>query len=143
MADDYNVLDSDAKLKSAVRAETQYGDNSNELPDSELETIMENAKRRVYLETGSKAWYTDEGMGLVLLAYTCMRAKSAVENIPIAGYTIGDEQIQTRQANPDDSAQFQQWAEDIRVGLDASDVDSSSRQQIGNTSSYIGTDYVR
>ena len=93
MADDYQVINDDASLMDAVRAETQYGDNSNELPASDLTEIMKNAKRRVYLETGSKAWYTDEGLGLVLFAYTCMRAKSAVENIPIAGYTIGDEQV--------------------------------------------------
>lgn len=143
MADSYQKLTSDSELLDAVRAETQYSDSESELPASELEEIMQNAKRRVFLETGSKAWYSDEGIGLVLLAYTAMRAKSAVENAPIAGYTLGDEQVQIRQADPDTSAQIQQWAEDVRVGLDASDLDSSNRNQIRNTSSYIGTDYVK
>lgn len=143
MADEYQEIENDATLMSAVRAETQYEDTSNQLPDSDLTEIMKSAKRRVYLETGSKKWYSDEGLGLVLFAYTCMRAKSAVENIPISGYTLGDEQVQTRQADPEDSAQFQQWAEDVRVGLDASDEDSSNAQKITNTSGYVGETYVK
>lgn len=132
---------SDSDVKTAVRAETQYADNVDELPDSELSTLIERAKHRVALETGSTAWYSDSGMGLVLIAYTCMRAKAAVENAAIVSYSLGDESVQLRNATPETSQQIQQWADDVRVGMSASSVDSSSRIKPRNTSGYIGETY--
>lgn len=132
---------SDSDVKTAVRAETQYADNVDELPDAELTTLIERAKHRVALETGSTDWYTDSGMGLVLIAYTCMRAKAAVENAAIVSYSLGDESVQLRNATPETSQQIQQWADDVRVGMSASSVDSSSRIKPRNTSGYIGETY--
>lgn len=132
----------DSELETAVRAETSYEDNADELPSSQLTNIIERAKARVELETGSNSWYSDDGLGFALVAYTCMRAKSAVENIPLRSYSLGDTDVTFSQADPDDSIQLQQWAEDVKVGLDASSVDSSQGATMTNTSSYIGESYI-
>lgn len=131
-------ITSDSELKSAVRAETSYEDTSDELPDSQLTDLIDRAKHRVFLETNSDAWYSDSGLGFVLVAYTCMRAKAAVENAAIQQYSLGDESVTLRNADPDTSQQINQWAMDVQIGLDASDLDSEQSPQMTNTSSYIG-----
>jgi hypothetical protein len=133
----------DDDVLAAVRAETSYENTSDELPDTQLSEILERAKHRVALETGSTSWYSDSGLGLVLIAYTCMRAKSAVENIPLSSYSIGDEAISFNTDDPEDSQQLQQWADDVRVGLDASSLDTKQGVGMKNTADYIGEDYVR
>jgi len=54
---------------------------------------------------------------------------------------MGDEQIQTRNADPDDSQQIQLWADDIQAALNSSSVDSSTSQKVRNTSGYVGETY--
>lgn len=136
-------ITSDEELKQKVRAETQYGDSSDELPDERLDVLIETAKLRVKLKTGSEDWYCDDGLGLVLMAYTAMRAKAAVENVHIEEYQLGNQRVRTRNTNAETSQQMQQWAEDIRLGLEASDTYKSQRPGLQNTSSYIGDDYIR
>ena len=136
-------ITSDTELKQKVRADTQYDDNTDELPESTLDVLIETAKLRVKLKTGSDEWFTDAGLGLVLLAYTCMRAKVAVENVNIEEYQLGNQRVRTRNADPETSQQMQQWAEDIRVGLNASDTYKPQRPGLQNSSSYIGDDYIR
>lgn len=134
----------DKELKEAVRGETDYADNADELPDTSsgdgtsMTKVIERAKAKVELETGSDQWFSDNGLGFALVAYASMRAKAAVENFAISGYTMGDETVQTRNADPEDSQQIQQWADDVRTGLDASSVDSKQGVGMSNTSSYIG-----
>jgi hypothetical protein len=135
-------ITSDTELKAAVRAETSYEDTADELPDSQLTDLIDRAKHKTALETGSEKWYSDSGLGFALVAYTCMRAKSAVENAPIVQYNLGDESVQLRNADPDTSQQVQMWASDVQTGLDASAVDQNTGPQMTNTSSYIGEDYV-
>lgn len=136
------VIQSDAQLKARVRTATQYANNEDELADSDLDNIVDDAKLKVYLETGTDQWYTDSGIGLVLYAYTCMRAKAAVENISIEKYTLGNETVTMRNADPEDSQQIQQWADDIRTGLSASSLNTTSKPTIVNTSEYIGENYI-
>lgn len=133
---------SDSELKTIVRDETSYEDTSDELPDSQLDTIIARAKGRVELETGSSAYYSDDGLGFALAAYTCMRAKSAVENISLRSYSLGDTDVTFAHTDPEDSLQLQMWAEDVRVGLDASSLDSSQGPVMKNTSDYIGETYI-
>lgn len=131
-----------SELKARVRDLTSYDDNPDELPDSQLEGIIDQAMDRVELETGSSAWFSDNGLGFALVAYTCMRAKAAIENVALSGYSIGDEQVTFASEDPEDSAQYQQWAEDVRVGLDASDKDTHSGPALRNSTSYIGDSYT-
>lgn len=136
----YHITD-DSTLKTRVRSATGYADNEDELLESDLDNLLNDAKLRVFLETQSEAWYTDKGLGMVLLAYTNMRAKAAVENFAIDGYTLGNETVKTRNATPEQSQQIQQWADDVLAGLNASSLDSTTKLTVGNTSGYIGEHY--
>lgn len=141
MANPWDPQD-DSDVETAVRAETQYDDNADELPSSDLQNLIGRAKHRVSLETGDTSWYSDSGLGLVLIAYTCMRAKAAVENAFIESYSIGDQDVTVRNADPETSQQIQQWAEDVRVGLDASSADTHTGPLPRNTSDYVGRDHI-
>lgn len=133
--------DTDAELKDIVRAETSYEDTADELPSTQLDAIVERAKAKTELETGSDAWFTDNGLGFALAAYTSMRAKAAVENFSLSNYSMGDEQVGFASDDPEDSQQIQQWADDVKTGLDASGVDEQQGPTPTNTSGYIGEDY--
>lgn len=138
----------DTELKQAVRGETDYADSPDELPDTStgsgtsMSKVIERAKARVQLETGSSAWYSDNGIGHALVAYASMRAKAAVENAAIVGYSLGDQEVTLRNADPETSQQIQQWAEDVKVGLDASSSDTSQRPRMRNSTAYIGRDHI-
>lgn len=132
----------DAELTDAVRGETSYEDTPDELPQSQLDTIIERAKGKLELTTGSDQWYSDDGLGFALVAYTSMRAKAAVENVPLGSYSIGDEQVTFDTDDPEDSQQLQQWAEDVRDGLNGSDLDTAQGLTMENSSGYIGGSHV-
>lgn len=134
---------SDSELVQIVRGETGYEDTPDELPSSDMDVVIGQSKARMELETGSTAYYSDDGLGFALAAYTKMRAKAAVENVSLASYTIGDEQVSFHNADPETSQQLQQWAEDVRVGLDSSSVDSDTGLKPRNSSGYIGEQYGR
>lgn len=133
---------SDSELKTIVRAETSYEDTTDELPSSQLDTIVERAKAKIELRTSSTNWYNDDGLGFALAAYTCLRAKAAVENVPLSDYSLGDEQLSFDPDNPDSSQQLNQWAKDVRDGLNASSASLSNNPQPTNTSEYIGENYI-
>lgn len=130
-----------AETKTIVRAETSYEDLPDELPSDQLDTLVERAKAKLEMTTGSGAWYSDDGLGFALAAYASMRAKAAVENISLSSYSIGDESASFDADDPETSQQLQQWAEDVSDGLDASSLDESVGPTPTNTSSYIGTSY--
>jgi hypothetical protein len=133
---------SDSELQTAVRDETSYDNTEDELPQTQLDTIIERAKGRMELETGSSAWYSDDGLGYALVAYTCMRAKAAVENVPLSSYSLGDEQVSFDTSDATDSQQMEQWAEDVRVGLDASDKDEQTGPRLADSAGYVGENYI-
>lgn len=142
MVESFSVT-SDTELKDRVRSATDYADDSEEgIADSDLDNIIKDAKSKVFLETRSKSWYTNDGLGFALIAYTCMRAKAQVENFAISSYELGNESVTTRNATPEQSQQIQQWADDVRTGLNASELDKSTKQKMRNTSGYIGENYV-
>lgn len=134
----------DDELTAQVRAETSYDDTPDELPQSQLDTIIGRSKGRVELRTGSDQWYADNGLGFALVSYVCMRAKAAVENISLSEYTFGAETVEFDVDDPEDSQQLQQWADDIRTGLDNSTIDISGEEpDISNTADYIGSTALR
>lgn len=139
--EDHHITDDEA-LKEAVRADTQYEDNPDELPDSTLDAIISTAKLRVEMKTGSTEWYSDPGLGLVLLAYTCMRAKSSVENVPIDEYQLGNQRVRTKNTRAETNQQLNQWAQDVRDGLNASDTYSPQRPTMQSTGDFVGNDYI-
>lgn len=131
----------DRDVKDRVYASTNYEDSTDELPETQLDTLLDISKGRMVNDVGTDKWYTERPLGDALVAYTCMRCKAAIENFAISGYTMGDETVQTRNADPDDSQQIQMWAEDIQAALNKSSVDSSTSQKMRNTSGYIGESY--
>lgn len=137
---DYDISSND-DLKRLVRAETLYEDSPDELPESTLDDQIDSAKLYVHTKTGSDAWYTDRGLGLVLLGYTAAKAKGAVENISVDGWTVGggDVSIDASGAGDPDQVQFAQYEEMIQTGLSTSDsVESSGLPTNINSASYIG-----
>lgn len=132
----------DSELKTIVRDETSYDSTEDELPETQLDTIIERAKGKIEMRTGSDAWYSDDGLGYALAAYAAMRAKAAVENVPLSGYSLGDERVSFNADDPETSQQLQMWADDVRDGLDSSAIETTDDQRPTNTSSYIGESYV-
>jgi hypothetical protein len=132
---------SDNDVYDRVYALTNYADTQEELPQTQLSVLLDVAKNRMENDTQTDKWYVEQPLGDALVAYTCIRAKAAIENFAISGYTMGDEQIQTRNADPDDSQQIQLWADDIQAALNSSSIDSSTSQKVRNTSGYIGETY--
>lgn len=133
-------LTSDEELKEAVRDATSYDDTADELPDTQLDGNLADAKRDLYILTGSSAWYDDTAYGQALKAWTQVVAKAAVENIHIDSYSIADEQISLSNADPDDSQQLQLWTRQASKALDKSKLPFPDYQNLSlkNTSSYIG-----
>jgi hypothetical protein len=131
----------DTELAAAVRAETSYEDTEDELPQSQLTHLIERSKAKLELETGVSSWFSNDGIGFALVAYTCMRAKAAVENISMSSYEIGAEQVDFHHADPEDNMQMQQWADDVNTGLDATDVDDSGNLQMADGAGYMGESY--
>lgn len=134
----------DDELISIVRGETGYEDNSDELPATRMDVVIERSKGRLQMETdvSDGEWYTDDGLGFALGGYACMRAKAAVENISLSSYSIGDEDVTFDTDDPEDSHQLQQWADDVAAGLDKSDADTDTGKMPRNTSGYIGETYT-
>lgn len=143
------AVTSEKDLESAVRDKTSYNATADELPgtydsssgevDGQLGGIIEDAKRVLYMRTDSDGWYGDLAYGQALVALTAMKAKEAVENINIASYGIGDEQIRFSNADPEDSQQIRSWSDEVNEGIQNSDVVSDDNgPSFSNTSSYIG-----
>jgi hypothetical protein len=134
------AVTTDSELLTAVRDKTSYSDTTDEWPSAQADGNLDDAKRILYMRTGSQDWYADVAYGQALVALTAMKAKEAVENINIDSYGIGDETLSFSNADPDDSIQIQSWSSEINEGLQQSDVEFDEQQDLGlrNTSSYIG-----
>lgn len=132
-----------AELRDKVYAATSYDNSPDELPQSQLDTIIDTVQMRLSIEADSEQWYSDKGLSLALLGYTCMRAKASMENIPLQSYTLGDETVSFDTDDPEDSVQLQQWAEDIATGLAHFESQSGNARVPRNTAGYIGETSVR
>jgi len=134
------AITDDTELESAVRDKTSYSDTSDEWPSSQASGNIEDAKRILYVRTGSDQWYTDVAYGQALVAMAAMKAKEAVENINIASYGIGDETLSFTNADPDSSQQIRSWSSEVNEGLNKSDVafENDPDLSFSNTASYIG-----
>jgi hypothetical protein len=136
---DFAITD-DTELETAVRDKTSYSDTSDEWPSTQADGNIDDAKRVLYMKTGSDKWYDDLAYGQALVAMTAMKAKAAIENINIQSYGIGDESLSFTNADPEDSQQIQSWSAEVNEALNQSDVAFEKEQdlQFSNTSSYIG-----
>jgi len=123
-----------------VRDKTSYSDTSDEWPASQASGNIDDAKRVLYMKTGSDKWYDDLAYGQALVAMAAMKAKAAIENINIQSYGIGDESLSFTNADPEDSQQIQAWSGEVNEALNQSEVAFEKEQdlQFSNTSAYIG-----
>lgn len=117
---DYDIT-SDTELKDAVRSETLYNDTSDELTEPDLDGIIDNTKMLVHAKTGSSSWFSDRGLGLVLLGLTCARAKAAVENLAIQSLSLEPISLEARDSNGNE-VQFQQYEEYVSIGMSSTNV---------------------
>jgi hypothetical protein len=134
------AVTNDSELLFAVRDKTSYADNGDEWPGEQAKGNLEDAKRILYVKTGSTEWYADVAYGQALVAMTAMKAKEAVENVNIESYGIGDESLTFHNADPEASQQIQSWASEVNQGLSKAEVQFEHEQdlQFRNTSGYIG-----
>jgi hypothetical protein len=129
------------ELTQLVRALTGYDDTSDQLPQSQLEQLIQVAQLRLANKAGDD-FYTDAGLGQALLGYAAILAKAEVENYSVSGYTIGATTVDTSGAGKDDAAQMNRWATLVTEGLDAStayDAGGGLRDSAG----YIGREARR
>jgi len=136
---DYDIS-SDADLEAAVRAATGY--DESDLPTDAFTEIANRAKQLLVLRTESEDWYSDSGLGLALFAYTCIRAKSSIENIPLDSYNLLDEDVSFDTDSPEDSIQLNQWHQDIQIGLSNSTASEETSRLPSNSADYIGETYT-
>jgi hypothetical protein len=134
------AITDDAALETAVRDKTSYADSGDEWPTTQATGNIEDAKRHLYMKTGSERWYEDVAYGQALVAVTAMKAKEAVENINIDQYGIGDESISFSNADPDSSQQIQSWSAEADRALSESEIAFRKKTDLPlqNTSNYIG-----
>jgi hypothetical protein len=134
------AIENDSELKTAVRDGTSYDNNEDELPASQLDGLVDDAKRDMYGRTGSQQWYSDVNYGQALKVWTQIVVKAAVENINIESYSIADESISLSNATPDQSQQIQLWMGQVSRALRDSEVNFTKSQDLSfsNTSAYIG-----
>lgn len=137
------AITDDTELETAVRDKTSYAATSDELPGTsntgQMHGIIEDAKRYLYMRTGSDAWYSDLSYGHALVTLTALKAKEAVENISIASYGIGDEQVRFTDADPESSQQIVSWSDELNEALSNSNIDLEQNEpSFSNTTSYIG-----
>lgn len=122
---DYDIADT-SELKALVRTLTGY--NSQTLSDSDLDNQIQIAKlqlaNKVDLDPSlaGNPFFDDLGLSQALLFTTAIFVKAEVENVSVDSWDVGDVFIRTTRAGDDEQAQFQQWAEYVREGIQASEV---------------------
>lgn len=109
------------ELMEAVRSETLYSDESDELPQDHLDQLVANAMMLVHAKAGSDQWFSDRGMGLILLGYTCAKAKAAVENMTVDEFSLDPIRIVARDSSGNE-VQFSQYEQMVKTGLQSTDV---------------------
>lgn len=134
------AITNDTELKEAVRDSASYDDNQDEIPETQLNGLVDDAKREMYGRTKSDEWYTEVNYGQALKAWTCIVVKAAVENINIDNFSIADEQISLINSDPDSSQQIQLWMNQASRALSNSEIELVEQQDVSfrNTSAYIG-----
>lgn len=135
------AVTSDAEVITAARDKTSYG--SDDLPGDENSGqalgLLQDAKRVLYMKTGSDGWYSDLAYGQALVSLLAMKFKESVENVNIDSYGIGDEDVSFTNADPEESQQIRSWSSEVNEALRESDINfESSDVQFKNTASYVG-----
>lgn len=114
----------DTELKDMVRVVTNY--DASDVSDPDLDTHVKVAKMDVENDVGATDWYSDSGLGQVLLYTLAIGLKASLENHYVSAWDVGDEDIEVDNVAPEDSLQYVEWNDKIRSGLDNSDASGGS-----------------
>jgi hypothetical protein len=127
----------DAQLRDAVRVETQYDDA--ELSTSDLDGIIDSAKRLLALRAEVTDFYGDRGTAVALLGVTCAKAKEAVENSPVRVDNVGPNDV-TFRTSDGSSIQLAEYETMVQEGLSAADNTDAGVQGIELTGTHFSDD---
>jgi len=134
---DYDIT-TDDDLYSSVRAETGYKDNTDELPKSKLQTLVNDAKLLLSVRFEETDFYHSRPLTLVLLGTVCIKAKARMENAHIKSWDFGGGSVVAKTSD-DDELQVQRYETWINTGVsEMEDTTSHSQPAFGNTHDYVG-----
>lgn len=128
---------SDSELKAAVRAETGY--DTDYLPDTDLDSIIDSAKRVLALRADVTVFYEpnggDRGLAVALLGIVMAKAKGSVENSPVVVKNIAGDDVRFRTSDGS-SLQLQEYEEMTQLGLQESTTTDQGSQMIQFSNDY-------
>lgn len=127
-------ITSDNEAKNAVRRLTQY--DESDISTSDLDGVLEDAKREIALRSEATKWYSDRGLGHALVGMTAALAKGAVENSPVRVANIGPNDT-TFRTSDGESLQLGQYEDMVQRGLAESDETSAGTQSIRLTNTWL------
>jgi hypothetical protein len=127
-------ITTDSELKSAVRTETQY--DTGKLSDSDLDGLVDSAKRVLAIKADVTSFYDDRGLAVALLGVTCAKAKGAVENSPVVTKNLAGGDV-TFRTSDGSSLQLAQYEAMTSEGLSSSDSTDAGPQSIRFTNDYF------
>lgn len=133
MAEPWDIT-SDSDLKSAVRSETQYDDNT--LSVSDLDGVIASAKRVLALRADTTSFYADRGIATALLGIVCAKAKGAVENSPVRVDNVGSNEV-TFRTSDGSSLQLGQYESMTQLGLAETSVTDEGKHTIEFTRDFL------
>jgi len=109
-------ITSEAELKTAIRARTQY--NESELSADDIEAQIHDAQRDLLLQTGIEEadFYSDRGVTQALLGMACVKSKGAVENSPVVTKNLAGEDV-TFRTSDGSSLQVTEYEQMVQQGL--------------------------
>lgn len=138
MAEPWDIT-SDTELKTAVRSETQY--DTGKLSDTDLDNLIESAKRVLALKANVTTFYDDRGIATALLGVVCAKSKGAVENSPVVTKNLGASDV-TFRASDGSSLQLGQYEEMTQLGLSNAETTDAGVQGIEMTRDWLNdSDY--
>lgn len=132
-------IDGDGALAQRVRAETGYDDSPDELPQTDLDMLIETAKLQLdaQFRTDIPTFYDDRGLTLALLATVAIKAKAYVENVSVDVWDFDGGRIETRDTTGE-SFQVAQYEQMLTAGMAAVQTAQRRGPTFQNTHDYIG-----
>jgi len=124
----------DETLRQAVRGETGYDDST--LPQPDLESLVNSAKRVLALKAGIETFYDDRGVSVALYGLTCAKAKGRVENSPVRVEDIGPTDV-TYRTTDGSSLQVAEYESMTQLGLSESDAFDDPTRELTLTNTYL------
>ena len=134
----FDITD-DTELIHAVRTETGYGPElleTNSPEGTDLTGLVESAKRDLALRADITSFYEERGTAVALLGVTCIKAKSAVENVPVRAESIAAQDT-TFRTTDGTSFQINDYERLVEQGLSSASSVSDTADDIHLTNTFF------